>query len=105
MPQEAILVVLGPDNPFGVLIATAVGIPIYADIFGALPIAEALYLAGVPAGTILALMMAITALSLPSMIMLSNVLKPKQLGIFVWIVAIGIIISGYTFNILSGILL
>lgn len=105
VPQEAILAVLGPDNPFGVLIATAVGIPIYADIFGTLPIAEALYLAGVPAGTILALMMAITALSLPSMIMLSNVLKPKLLGIFIGIVAIGIILIGYTFNLLSGILL
>lgn len=82
VPKEFILAILGPDNPYGVLIATIIGIPIYADLFGALPIAEALYLAGVPSGTILALMMGITALSLPSMIMLSNVLKPKLLGVF-----------------------
>lgn len=101
IPQEVILAVLGPNNPFGVLIATLIGIPIYADLFGALPIAEALYLAGVPSGTILALMMGITALSLPSMIMLSNVLKPKLLGVFVGIVTIGIIIIGYTFNLIN----
>ena len=86
VPKEFILAILGPDNPYGVLIATIIGIPIYADLFGALPIAEALYLAGVPSGTILALMMGITALSLPSMIMLSNVLKPKLLGVFIGIV-------------------
>ena len=101
VPKEFILVILGPDNPYGVLIATIIGIPIYADLFGALPIAEALYLAGVPSGTILALMMGITALSLPSMIMLSNVLKPKLLGVFIGIVTIGIIIIGYTFNLLN----
>ena len=101
VPKEFILAILGPDNPYGVLIATIIGIPIYADLFGALPIAEALYLAGVPSGTILALMMGITALSLPSMIMLSNVLKPKLLGVFIGIVTIGIIIIGYTFNLLN----
>ena len=101
VPKEFILAILGPDNPYGVLIATIIGIPIYGDLFGALPIAEALYLAGVPSGTILALMMGITALSLPSMIMLSNVLKPKFLGVFIGIVTIGIIIIGYTFNLLN----
>ena len=101
VPKEFILAILGPDNPYGVLIATIIGIPIYADLFGALPIAEALYLAGVPSGTILALMMGITALSLPSMIMLSNVLKPKLLGVFIGIVTIGIIIIGYTFNLIN----
>ena len=101
VPKEFILAILGPDNPYGVLIATIIGIPIYADLFGALPIAEALYLAGVPSGTILALMMGITALSLPSMIMLSNVLKPKLLGVFIGIVTIGIVIIGYTFNLLN----
>ena len=105
VPQEMILAVLGDDNPFGVLIATIIGVPIYADIFGTLPIAEALYLAGVPAGTILAFMMAVTALSLPSIIMLSNVLKPKLLGVFVGIVAVGILIIGYFFNAFSAVLL
>ena len=105
VPQEMILAVLGDDNPFGVLIATIIGVPIYADIFGTLPIAEALYLAGVPAGTILAFMMAVTALSLPSIIMLSNVLKPKLLGVFVGIVAVGILLIGYFFNAFSAVLL
>lgn len=104
VPQEMILSILGSDNAFAVIIATAIGIPIYADLFGALPIAEALYLAGVPAGTILALMMAITALSLPSIIMLSKVLKPKLLGMFVSIVAAGIILIGYGFNAFSEVL-
>ena len=102
VPQEAILAVLGENNPFGVLIATVIGIPIYADIFGTLPIAEALYMAGVPSGTILALMMSVTALSLPSIIMLSNVLKPKLLAIFVSSVAIGIVIIGYVMNMVSA---
>lgn len=101
VPQEFILSVLGEGNPFAVLIATGIGIPIYADLFGAIPIAEALYLAGVPAGTILAMMMAITALSMPEMIMLSKVMKPKLLGGFVSIVAVGIILIGYGFNLLS----
>lgn len=102
IPQDMILAVLGSDNIFAVLIATFIGIPIYADLFGAIPIAEALYLAGVPAGTILALMMAITALSLPSILMLSKVLKPKLLGVFVSIIAAGIMLIGYGFNLFSG---
>ena len=75
-----------------------VGIPMYADIFGTIPIAESLFMAGVPIGTILAFMMSVTALSLPSIIMLSKVVKPKLLCIFVGIVTIGIVITGYLFN-------
>ena len=98
IPQEAILAVLGHNNPFSVIIAALVGIPMYADIFGTIPIAEALFMAGVPIGTVLAFMMSVTALSLPSMIMLSKVVKPKLLAIFVGIVTVGIIITGYLFN-------
>lgn len=98
IPQEAILAVLGHNNPFSVIIAAVIGIPMYADIFGTIPIAEALFMAGVPIGTVLAFMMGVTALSLPSMIMLSKVVKPKLLGIFVGIVTVGIIITGYLFN-------
>ena len=98
IPQDFILAVLGENNPFSVIIAAAVGIPMYADIFGTIPIAEALFMAGVPIGTVLAFMMSVTALSLPSMIMLSKVVKPKLLGIFISIVAIGIIATGYVFN-------
>lgn len=98
IPQDMILSILGSKNPFSVLIAAVVGIPMYADIFGTIPIAEALFMAGVPIGTILAFMMSVTALSLPSIIMLSRVVKPKLLGVFVTIVTIGIIITGYLFN-------
>ena len=100
VPQEWILAVLGKGNIFSVPLAALIGIPIYADIFGAIPIAEALYLASVPAGTILALMMAITTLSLPSLIMLSKVLERRLLFTFIGIVAAGIILIGYLFNIL-----
>ena len=100
VPQEWILAVLGKGNIFSVPLATLIGIPIYADIFGAIPIAEALYLASVTAGTILALMMAITTLSLPSLIMLSKVLERRLLFTFIGIVAAGIILIGYLFNIL-----
>ena len=98
--QDWILAVLGEQNVFSVPLATLIGIPIYADIFGAIPIAEALYLASVPAGTILALMMAITTLSLTSLIMLSKVLERRLLFTFIGIVAAGIILIGYLFNIL-----
>lgn len=100
VPQDLILAVLGEQNVFSVPLATLIGIPIYADIFGAIPIAEALYLASVPAGTILALMMAITTLSLPSLIMLSKVLERKLLFTFIGVVTIGIIFIGYFFNLL-----
>ena len=98
IPTEWIQRVLGQNNPFSVLIATVVGIPMYADIFGTIPIAEALFFKGVGVGTILSFMMAVTALSLPSIIMLKKVVKMKLLVTFVGIVAVGIIIIGYTFN-------
>ncbi len=101
IPQEAIEAVLGQDNPFSVLIATGIGIPIYADIFGTIPIAEALFTKGVGVGTILSFMMAVTALSLPSLIMLRKAVKPKLLALFIVIVAVGIIIIGYSFNALQ----
>ena len=98
IPQDVILSILGYDNPFSVIIAAVIGIPMYADIFGTIPIAEALFMAGVPIGTVLAFMMSVTALSLPSIIMLSKVVKPKLLGVFIGLVTIGIIITGYVFN-------
>lgn len=104
IPQSIIENVVGNNNPFAVLLATAVGIPMYADIFGTLPIAEALFGKGVGIGTVLSFMMAVTALSLPSLIMLSKVVKPKLLAIFVAIVATGIIIIGYLFNAFSFLL-
>lgn len=88
---------VGGNNPFAVMLATVVGIPMYADIFGTLPIAEALFAKGVDVGTIVSFMMAVTALSLPSIIMLRKVVKPKLLAIFVSIVSAGIIIIGYLF--------
>lgn len=105
IPQSVIENVIGENNPFAVLMATVVGIPMYADIFGILPIAEALFTRGVGIGTILSFMMAVTALSLPSMIMLSKVVKPKLLAIFVSIVSVGIIIIGYLFNAFSYIVI
>jgi uncharacterized membrane protein YraQ (UPF0718 family) len=98
IPTEIIQNILGVNNPFSVLIATAVGVPMYADIFGTIPIAEALFAKGVGVGTILSFMMAVTALSLPSVIMLKKAVKLKLLGTFVAIVTIGIIIIGYVFN-------
>lgn len=98
IPEHVIQGILGKDNPFSVIIATAVGIPMYADIFGTIPIAEALYYKGVGLGTVLAFMMGVTALSLPSMIMLRKAVKPKLLGVFIAIVAVGIILIGYLFN-------
>lgn len=101
IPQSIIESILGKDNPFSVLIATFIGIPIYADIFGTIPIAEALVAKGVGIGTVLAFMMSVTTLSLPSLVMLSKVVKPKLLLTFVAIVTTGIIIMGYAFNALS----
>lgn len=98
IPQSYIAAVLGQDKWYSVLVATFVGVPMYADIFGVLPIAEALLMKSVGLGTVLAFMMGVTTLSLPSMIMLKNVIKPKLLGIFIAIVTLGIIIIGYTFN-------
>ena len=101
IPAQIIQTILGSDNPFSVLIATVVGIPMYADIFGTIPIAEALFSKGVGAGTIISFMMAVTALSLPSMIMLKRVVKTRLLVTFIGIVTLGIIIIGYLFNVLN----
>ena len=98
LPQDIITAVLGQNNIFSVLIATAAGIPMYADIFGTLPIAEALVAKGVGIGTVLSFMMAVTALSLPSMILLKKVVKMRLLLIFAGIVTAGILIIGYAFN-------
>ena len=101
IPQSFIEKILGGNNPFAVLLATVVALPIYADIFGTLPIAEALVAKGVGIGTVLSFMMAVTTLSLPSIIMLSKVIKPKLLALFIVIVVVGIIIIGYAFNAFS----
>lgn len=100
IPEHWIEAVLGSDNPFGVILATLVGIPMYADIFGTIPIAEALLAKGAQLGTILSFMMAVTTLSLPSMIMLKKAVKPKLLALFIVICTVGIILVGYLFNIL-----
>jgi len=99
IPESMISAVLGQDKWYSVLIATVVGVPIYADIFGTLPIAEALVAKGVGLGTVLSFMMGVTTLSLPSMIMLKKVVKMKLLAIFVGLVTFGIILIGYAFNI------
>lgn len=98
IPEDIIVKVLGTGNPFGVVIATVAGVPIYADIFGCIPIAEALLAKGARLGVVLAFMMGVTTLSLPSIIMLKKAVKSKLLGIFVAICTLGIIIVGYFFN-------
>ncbi len=98
IPEDIVVRVLGTGNPFGVIIATVVGVPMYADIFGCIPIAEALLAKGARLGVVLSFMMGVTTLSLPSIIMLKKAVKPKLLGIFVAICTIGIIIVGYLFN-------
>ena len=103
IPESWIESVLGSRNPFGVILATLVGIPMYADIFGTIPVAEALLSKGAELGTILSFMMAVTTLSLPSLIMLKKVVKPKLLVLFIGICTAGIIIVGYTFNIFSAV--
>jgi len=105
IPESWVLAVLGQHNIFSVLLATAVGIPMYADIFGTLPIAEALVGKGVGIGTVLSFMMAVTALSLPSLILLKKVVKTKLLVVFVGIVGVGILIIGYAFNAFGGLFL
>ncbi|MGN0505717.1 MAG: permease [Lachnospiraceae bacterium] len=98
IPEEWIVGVLGTGNPFGVMIATIAGVPMYADIFGCIPIAEALLAKGARLGVVLSFMMGVTTLSLPSMILLKKAVKPKLLGIFIAICTIGIILVGYFFN-------
>ncbi|MEG3028886.1 MAG: permease, partial [Oscillospiraceae bacterium] len=104
IPESYIVAVLGSDNPFGVVLATLLGVPMYADIFGTIPIAEVLLFKGAQLGTVLSFMMAVTTLSLPSIIMLRKAVKPKLLALFVAICTIGIIIVGYLFNIFQYLL-
>lgn len=101
IPEEWVQSVLGINNPFSVLIATVIGTPMYADIFGTIPIAEALYTKGVGLGTILSFMMSVTALSIPSLLMLKKVVKTKLLFGFIVVVVVGIIVIGYVFNALQ----
>ena len=105
IPQKWIENILGSNNPFGVILAAVCGIPMYADIFGCIPIAESLLAKGALLGVVLSFMMAVTTLSLPSMIMLSKAIKPKLLGVFVSICTLGIIIVGYVFNLVQGFLI
>lgn len=105
IPEEWVIAALGSNNPFGVVIATILGVPMYADIFGTIPIAEALLGKGALLGVVLSFMMGVTTLSLPSMIMLKKAVKPKLLGMFVAICTVGIILVGYCFNAIQGWLL
>ena len=105
IPESWIEAVLGGNNPFGVMLAVLIGVPMYADIFGTIPVAEALLYKGAQIGTILSFMMAVTTLSLPSMIMLRKAVKPKLLALFICICTIGIIIVGYLFNVFQFMLI
>ena len=105
IPEEIIVNILGAHNPFGVIIATIAGVPMYADIFGTIPIAEALLAKGALLGVVLSFMMGVTTLSLPSMIMLRKAVKPKLLWIFIAICTVGIILVGYLFNAIQPILI
>jgi uncharacterized membrane protein YraQ (UPF0718 family) len=98
IPESFVVALLGQDKWWSVLVATVAGVPMYADIFGTLPIAEALVQKGVGLGTALTFMMAVTALSLPSMIMLKRVVKLPLLVVFIGLVTVGIILIGYVFN-------
>ena len=104
IPKDLIVRFLGDGNPLGVIIATIAGVPMYADIFGCIPIAEALLAKGAMLGVVLSFMMGVTTLSLPSMIMLKKAVKPKLLGIFIAICTVGIIIVGYFFNMIQYLL-
>lgn len=101
IPEKWVVSLLGRNNPFGVILATLIGVPMYADIFGTIPIAEALLFKGAQLGTVLSFMMGVTTLSLPSMIMLRKAAKPKLLALFIAICTIGIILVGYLFNALQ----
>ena len=105
IPESWVVTILGRKNPLGVILATIIGIPMYADIFGTIPIAEALLAKGAQLGTVLAFMMGATTLSLPSMVMLRKAIKPKLLEVFMAICTVGIIAVGYIFNLLQGTIL
>lgn len=104
IPEDVISALLGGKNPFGVVLATVIGVPMYADIFGTIPVAEALLYKGARLGTVLSFMMAVTTLSLPSLIMLRKAVKPKLLALFMGLCTAGIIVVGYAFNFLQPIL-
>lgn len=105
IPENWVVAVLGSHNPFGVILATLVGVPMYADIFGTIPIAESLLAKGAKLGTVLSFMMGVTTLSLPSMIMLRKAIRPKLLGVFIAICTVGIVLVGYLFNLFQYFLL
>lgn len=105
IPESWVQTVLGSNNPLGVVLATLIGVPMYADIFGTIPVAEALLGKGALLRTVLAFMMAVTTLSLPSLIMLKKAVKPKLLGLFIGICTVGIILVGYFFNAIQPILI
>ena len=105
IPEDFIVKVLGDNNPFGVILATVAGIPLYADIFGTIPIAEALLAKGALLGVVLSFMMGVTTLSLPSMIMLRKAVKPKLLAIFIGVCTVGIIVVGYFFNLIQPLII
>ncbi len=105
IPESWVKSMLGSNNPFGVVLATIIGIPMYADIFGTIPIAEALLAKGAQLGTVLSFMMGVTTLSLPSMVMLRKAVKPKLLGVFIVVCTAGIILVGYLFNLFQGLIL
>lgn len=102
IPESWVETALGSNNPFGVFIATIIGVPMYADIFGTIPIAEALFAKGAQLGVVLAFMMSVTTLSLPSIVMLRRAVKPKLLAVFVTICTVGIITVGYLFNLFQS---
>lgn len=105
IPENLIISALGNNNPFGVIIATVAGVPMYADIFGTIPIAEALLTKGALLGVVLSFMMGVTTLSLPSMIMLRKAVKPRLFGIFIAVCTVGIIVVGYFFNAIQNIII
>ena len=105
IPEEWIVKALGNNNPFGVILATIAGVPMYADIFGTIPIAEALLAKGALLGVVLSFMMGVTTLSLPSIIMLRKAVKPKLLGIFIAICTVGLILVGYFFNLIQPLII
>ncbi len=105
IPENWVQTILGSTNPAGVVLATVIGVPMYADIFGTIPVAEALLPKGALLGTVLSFMMAVTTLSLPSLIMLKKAIKPRLMGAFIAICIIGIIIVGYGFNLFQNILI
>ena len=104
IPESWVVAVLGSKNPFGVVLATLIGTPMYADIFGTIPVAEALFAKGARLGSVVAFMMSVTTLSLPSMMMLRRAIKPKLLALFITLCVVGIIAIGYLFNALQGVI-